>query len=133
MLTRALDSIFVKNIETAAAVTGSQTTASSTVVDLTAADPNMNPMCEQDISAVSGTSTSITDVLDGSNDNSTWTLAIASFPLNSNTVASRQMIDVPAYRYYRRGIGAFAGSATPSVTRSLKIIGLASARPVTQP
>lgn len=123
------DAVFVKNIQASENVTAAQTAA--TGIDLGVLEANVQPMCEQDVTAVSGTTPSVQDLIEGSDDNATW--ATAGQFTNSAAVA-RKIIDLVRYRFYRRGASvAFAGSASPIVTRSLKIIGLASVRPVTQP
>jgi len=141
-LSFASDAVFVKNLEASTAVGASQTVASTLYVDCSGLEPNVRPFVEQDVTAVSGTLPSITDTIDGSNDTSvptTWvlniydTLGAHSGPIVAATAVGRAVYDVPRYRFYRRGVSAFSGSATPVVTRSLKIIGIASARPITQP
>lgn len=128
-MNKTSDAVFVKNLQASENVTATQ--AAATAIDLGALEANVQPMCEQDVTAVSGTTPSVTDLIEGSDDNVTF---VEAGRFTASAAVARKVIDLLRFRYYRRGASiAYAGSSTPIVTRSLKIIGIASVRPVTQP
>jgi hypothetical protein len=129
MSNRSIDDIFVKNLRASHVETSSQ--AAATGVDLGALNPNAEPMCERDVTAVAGTTPVLNGTIEGSNDGTTWADAAQSAMPAISTV-SRQVISLKKFRRYRSGATTITGTS-PSFTFSDKIVGIASERPVTQP
>lgn len=127
---RAIDILFERKVRNAVTHTSSQAAGSS--VDTGAAKPNRPVLAVLDISAASGTTPSLTQEVEGSDDNSTWAAAgEGGATFGAKTGTGRSFISLKPFRYYRAAANTISGT-TPSFTYSLSVIGVGGATPVTQ-
>jgi hypothetical protein len=127
---RALDVLFEKKVRNAVTHTTSQ--AAGTAVSMGAQAPNREPFAVLDIAAVSGTTPSLTQEVEGSDDNTSWAAAgSGGATFGAKNATGRSFISLKPFRYYRAAANTISGT-TPSFTYSLSIVGHAPIAGVTQ-
>jgi hypothetical protein len=127
---RAIDTIFQKGLKRNVTETTSQ--AAGTAANLGDACPNRPALAVLDISAASGTTPSLTQEVEGSDDGSTWSAAgEGGAAFGAKTAAGRSFLSLKPFRQYRAAANTISGT-TPSFTYSLMVIGMAARAAVVQ-